>query len=297
MKKLLAITLMLCLLVTCGLSETVVRQDVTIVFPDVEREGKYTGEVNESGNPHGFGVFEAVNTVGARYIIVGEWVNGSQTGESWRALENGLQYIGMFEDGDLIKGKYVTDVKMAEYDRKLDPGYGYTPDSILDMDLNKLDDASVIRLITNIFGCEPLQQNTTTGYVWVVKGFTFCDMPIVAVWAMVNEKNAITAVSYMMVNSKYSQNNRVDEVTADLLTADKLITRLNARIGKTGVMMLDNAQQAGGNLSASIIGQIIVNIITNGNAVFSYSWDYNKGVIYNATRNEGSVLFTIQKGQ
>ena len=89
MKKLLAVALVLCLLIPCAFAETVVRQTVSVVFTDVTRKGLYTGEVNENGAPHGFGVFEAVNGDGLKYIIVGEWVNGSQSGESWRAIEDG----------------------------------------------------------------------------------------------------------------------------------------------------------------------------------------------------------------
>ena len=239
MKKVIIsmLSLIICLTSYNSYAELVLKQTVTVSFYDVNREGLYTGEVNTSGLPDGFGVFEATNSEHNRYIIVGNWENGKQIGESWQAIENGEQYIGTFENGELVKGKYVTDVKIAKYDRALDTGYGYTAESLFDMNWNKLDDKSIIQLLSNTFGCEPMDKGAT-GFIWLINGASkFCDLDIVAVWASVNDAGKIISISYMMRNSSYYD--LLDDSKKDLDFMDTLITRLNARIGKTGDIILD----------------------------------------------------------
>ena len=107
-----------CSFVMCASAETVIKQEISVTFPDVTRTGVYSGEVNDNGKPDGFGVFEAVNGEGNRYIIVGEWVDGHMTGQAWEIWENGDLNIGQFEDGHFVSGKYARDVKIQKYDER-----------------------------------------------------------------------------------------------------------------------------------------------------------------------------------
>ena len=120
MKKVFSIIICICfvLFISISLAETVTKQEIIVHFTDVDRTGLYSGEINEKGNAEGFGVFEAVNKEGYRYIVVGEWVDGHQTGEAWKVWENGDINIGLFEDGHFVAGKYARDVTFKEYDER-----------------------------------------------------------------------------------------------------------------------------------------------------------------------------------
>lgn len=293
MKKIFVIALVLCMLSPCTMAETVVRKKIEIQFSEVKREGLYTGEINEDGEPNGFGVFEAVNQENAKYIIVGDWVNGSQTGEAWRALDTGYQYIGTFENGDFIKGKYIESNRIEEYDRALDTRFGYTPDTLMDMDFSQLDNESILRLIHNICGSDPINNNSS--YIWIVENTTFCGLPITAIWASVNDKGDIATINYIMAQQKAAGKSILSEnaVSSDLDLIDKLINRLNARLGKTGIIILDNITMSGDKLTDTLKGQIYLNCVKNNGVVFSYSWNYDRGIIYSANWNESTILFTI----
>lgn len=114
----ISILLIIIVFISNASAETVIKQEMTIIFPNVTRTGVYSGEVNENGKPDGFGVFEAVNGEGNRYIIVGEWVDGQQTGEAWCLWENGDFTIGLYDDGHFVAGKYARDVNYIEYDER-----------------------------------------------------------------------------------------------------------------------------------------------------------------------------------
>ena len=280
MRKVLIMTIVFIMLTTVALSETVIRKNVMIHFSDVDREGQYTGEINENGMPNGFGLFEAVNSKGRKYIIVGEWINGICEGEAWRAMDNGEQYIGTFSNGDLVKGKVLYDAKEASYDKALDTSNGYTPDSLINVDWKKLDDESIIQLISNVFNSQPVEQSKMPGYIWLSNGYTFCDFNISGVYASVNDKGNINTVSYLMKNFEL---------------IEQLIARLNARIGKTGIVLIDNKSQGNDKLTEKIKYQIEANALTNKSCVFSYTWGFDKGIIFNCTMDTGDVLFTMQK--
>lgn len=105
MKKWICLLLLVCVTATAS-AESVTRLRITIDFTDVSREGLYTGEINESGRPDGFGVFEAVNTMGLQYYVLGEWKDGIMTGHGWKVSADGSLMIGAFENGNFIRGNY-----------------------------------------------------------------------------------------------------------------------------------------------------------------------------------------------
>lgn len=83
-------------------TDVVVQMTCIIRLPDVIREGKYTGEV-QNGVPHGYGMFEAVNSAGVGWHYIGEWDNGNMTGQGGQYWNNGKVVVGTFENGSVIE--------------------------------------------------------------------------------------------------------------------------------------------------------------------------------------------------
>ena len=104
--KICVMLVLLCSIVTLSLAENVVQEEITIVLPDVTRNGIYTGSINENGEPDGYGVFEAVNSEGVAWHYVGQWENGKMTGFGREIWDNGRMKIGTFEDATLIDNQY-----------------------------------------------------------------------------------------------------------------------------------------------------------------------------------------------
>ena len=109
MKKLLAVLFALCIPFAAVASadesvpEMVVQKTIIIKMYDVIREGTYTGEM-QNGVPHGYGIFEAINSTGLKWHYVGAWLNGAMTGEGAQYWDSGDNQIGLFENGELICG-------------------------------------------------------------------------------------------------------------------------------------------------------------------------------------------------
>lgn len=104
--KICVILVLLCSIVTLSLAENVVQEEITIVLPDVTRNGIYTGSINENGEPDGYGVFEAVNSEGVAWHYVGQWKNGKMTGFGREVWDDGQMEIGTFENSVLIDSQY-----------------------------------------------------------------------------------------------------------------------------------------------------------------------------------------------
>lgn len=64
-----------CCLFVAGCSEKVENKDITITVGDVQKQGKYTGEI-ENDLPNGQGKFETVNQQNISYTLEGDWKNG-----------------------------------------------------------------------------------------------------------------------------------------------------------------------------------------------------------------------------
>lgn len=64
-----------CCLFISGCSEKVENKDVTITIGDIQKQGKYTGEI-ENDLPNGQGKFETVNQQNISYTLEGDWKNG-----------------------------------------------------------------------------------------------------------------------------------------------------------------------------------------------------------------------------
>lgn len=116
MKKII-VFLLICLvclpIYVCA--ETVVKYETEAIFTDVTRTGLFTGEINQDGKPDGFGVFEAVNSEGIKYVVVSEWKDGKQNGYGWTLWESGDFNIGEYLNGRFILGKYGRNNYAKEY--------------------------------------------------------------------------------------------------------------------------------------------------------------------------------------
>ena len=71
-----------------------------------ESSGFYTGELNENGNPDGFGVFFATSYLGIMYYMIGQWTDGVFSGQGWKVCADGMVAIGYFESGNFVSGNY-----------------------------------------------------------------------------------------------------------------------------------------------------------------------------------------------
>lgn len=108
MKKLFAITLFFVFLFSFAIAEetkadAVVQMTYIVKMPDVIREGKYTGEV-QNGIPHGYGVFVTQNSEGIEWHYIGDWKNGQMDGQGAQYWESGQCYVGTFEANDMVCG-------------------------------------------------------------------------------------------------------------------------------------------------------------------------------------------------
>lgn len=108
MKKIVSLCLTLMLLsafsfVAKAETETVVQMTYIVKMPDVIREGKYTGEVQNSV-PHGYGLFVTQNSSGTHWHYIGEWVDGEMHGQGGQYWENGQSHVGTFEQNALLCG-------------------------------------------------------------------------------------------------------------------------------------------------------------------------------------------------
>lgn len=109
MKKLVLVFLVFVLLFSVAFSEenkteTVVQMTYIAKMPDVIREGLYTGEV-ANGVPHGYGLFTTVNSEGDPWHYIGQWENGSMTGEGGQYWDSGVSQVGAYENGGLVCGE------------------------------------------------------------------------------------------------------------------------------------------------------------------------------------------------
>lgn len=83
--------------------ETVAEMTYIVKMPDVIREGKYTGQV-VNGVPHGYGVFVTENSEGVQWHYLGEWENGTMTGQGGQYWDIGQCQVGTFKNGGLQCG-------------------------------------------------------------------------------------------------------------------------------------------------------------------------------------------------
>ena len=85
-------------------AETVAQMTYMVKMPDVIREGKYTGEV-ENGVPHGYGVFVTQNSAGVSWHYVGQWDNGVMSGQGGQYWDTGKSTVGTFENNSMASGE------------------------------------------------------------------------------------------------------------------------------------------------------------------------------------------------
>lgn len=106
MKKVLTVLLSLCFIFTSAHAESVVKMQYTLSTEDYTRDGYYTGEI-VNGVPHGYGVFEAVNTSGESWHYIGQWSDGLMNGEGKTFWDFGQIEIGAYENGLFSFGRYI----------------------------------------------------------------------------------------------------------------------------------------------------------------------------------------------
>lgn len=234
MKLIVALIMAVCL-IPSAIAETVIRHAVTAEFPDVTREGIYSGEVNSDLKPHGYGVFEAVNSNGVKYIAVGDWTDGTLNGDAWEIWEDGIIYVGEYQNGRLIKGKISNERQMVDYDIEQDVyASGFSPDNIFSVNLDSLDDESILELFKNMFGSDPVVVDTTLA--WDGTGYSFCGMPL-QYGVIMTDNEKITMFGFVIMDVEWKDIEQLQEyIEAGFVVGE----RLNARVGKKIVSFVDD---------------------------------------------------------
>lgn len=102
MRRFLCSLLLFALLPISCLGDVVSHQEITLDIKDAgPRTGYYTGDLNASGLPDGYGAFESVNPRGVRWIYVGQWAEGQMLDIGWHAFDNGQ--ITISDGRDLVR--------------------------------------------------------------------------------------------------------------------------------------------------------------------------------------------------
>lgn len=76
-------------------------QKITLVLEEGEREGKYTGDM-QNGVPHGHGKFSSQNPAGVKWTYEGEFKNGKFHGKGTTTYEDGSFVKGTYENGIIL---------------------------------------------------------------------------------------------------------------------------------------------------------------------------------------------------
>ena len=108
MKKIICGILMILLLFSAALADSVTQQLYELIIDGESRIGKYTGEL-QKGIPEGYGVFVTTNPNGYSWHYIGNWKTGLMHGEGATYWEDGSIEIGEYEDGHFIFGYYNYD--------------------------------------------------------------------------------------------------------------------------------------------------------------------------------------------
>lgn len=106
-----------CLFIT-GCSEKVENKDITITIGDMQKQGKYTGEL-ENDLPNGQGKFETVNQENTSYTLEGIWKNGElQKGTTIFYTDKPSKYeVEQYNKNVPVKGKlFINNILYYEGD-------------------------------------------------------------------------------------------------------------------------------------------------------------------------------------
>ena len=134
MKRTLTMILLLIAIMSTSIAiaDSVVRQDITITYSDGTFSGKYTGEVNEAGEPEGYGYFEGKDAKNIDFVYVGQWIGGMLTGSGWKVWENGEMSTGKYKDTELIDGHYTRKPNLIPYQRIVEDEVPEAPSAYVD---------------------------------------------------------------------------------------------------------------------------------------------------------------------
>lgn len=162
MKKSFYLILIFILLIPCAIAENigttsvnVVRKEISIILPDVTRTGYYTGSIDSNGLPDGYGVFEAVNSFNVAWRYIGEWSQGQISGNGFMAWDDGLMYIGQFENGSFVNGSTLKAVYSAEFEVENHSPFGFLQ-------------AIIANAKQDLWDCDEWQEVTVPQGVWEV---------------------------------------------------------------------------------------------------------------------------------
>lgn len=105
-----------CCLFVSGCSEKVENKDITITVGNIQKQGKYTGEI-ENDLPNGQGKFETINQQNISYTLEGDWKNGElQKGTTTFYADKTSKYeVDEYDKNTPAKGKlFVNNVLYYE---------------------------------------------------------------------------------------------------------------------------------------------------------------------------------------
>ena len=108
MKKAFFCIIVMLLLFSIALSESVTQQLYELNIDGESRIGKYTGNLKD-GVPDGYGIFVTTNPNGFSWHYIGNWKAGLMHGEGATYWEDGSLEIGEYENGIFIFGYYNYD--------------------------------------------------------------------------------------------------------------------------------------------------------------------------------------------
>ena len=119
MKKLLFILLILMVVPSLCFAEVVANLEMVLHLPHADREGVYTGEM-ENGVPHGYGCFVREDETGENsWIYVGEFESGIFSGEGVTAwLSQGGYDSGTYQDAVIVSGVKRMDDERLRWEGK-----------------------------------------------------------------------------------------------------------------------------------------------------------------------------------
>lgn len=84
--------------------------ELTIEFNFGTRTGHYSGDINENGLPHGYGVFSVESSTWKTWTYDGEWVDGHLEGVGTTVWANGQSYSGEYiQDEETGNGTLILD--------------------------------------------------------------------------------------------------------------------------------------------------------------------------------------------
>lgn len=103
MKRVASGVLVLLLLFSVALAESVTQMNYELNLDGETRIGKYTGDI-VNGQPNGYGIFATTNPSGFSWHYIGNWQDGLMHGDGATYWEDGSLELGFYEYGHFVFG-------------------------------------------------------------------------------------------------------------------------------------------------------------------------------------------------